>query len=150
LALSTAHSLLLEHNWASARVRQVLEATLGPHYDMARFHLSGPNVQLEAKTALSLSLLVHELATNAVKYGSLSIPAGSVRVIWSIDRLPGGSQFVLTWTENGGPIVVEPKRRGFGSRIIAMGLGSSSRGEVKYNETGLHAEFRAPLSVVLD
>ncbi len=150
LALSTAHGLLLERNWASARVRQVLEATLGPQHDMARFALSGPNLLLEAKTALSLSLLMHELATNAVKYGSLSVPLGRVSVDWSIERTSEGSQFVLTWAESGGPVVVEPARSGFGSRIIAMGLGASSKGVVDYRAAGLQAQFRAPLSVVID
>ena len=96
--------------------------------------------------ALSLSLLLHELATNAVKYGALSADAGHVEVRWSVD----GEAFKLSWREFGGPPPAAPDRRGFGSRLIGMGINGTRGAELRYEADGLRADFTAPLSSVVD
>lgn len=84
--------------------------------------LSGPDLKISSRTAMALSLLLHELATNAVKYGALSGPQGAVRLAWTIRSGEGGGVLDMRWQERGGPPVATPTRRGFGSRIIRMGL----------------------------
>ena len=102
------------------------------HEGPPRFVLSGPPVRLSPRMALSLSMALHELATNAVKYGALSSLSGQVRIAWSVTppAAPGGHpRLSLTWTETGGPPVAAPTRRGFGSRLIERGLASELAGE---------------------
>jgi two-component sensor histidine kinase len=107
-----------------------------------RFALDGEDMPVGPQAALSLTLLLHELATNAIKYGALSVSAGSVRVSWVVD----GGTLRLTWQEVGGPPAVRPARTGFGSRLIGMGLAGSRKAAIHYERTGLRAEFDAPLA----
>ena len=99
---------------------------------------------------MSLSLLLHELATNATKYGALSNADGTVRIAWRTDNHQSPT-LVLDWTEEGGPHVTAPPsgRTGFGSKLIRMGLMGTRKAEVSYRPLGLHAEFRAPLIEIL-
>jgi PAS domain S-box-containing protein len=143
-ALSRAHDVMLEQKWSSARMWEVVESALAAHADRSRFKLAGPRVNLEPKATLSLSLLLHELATNAVKYGALSVSAGRIEVTWSKDA----SNLHLKWQELGGPIVKQPESKGMGSRLIAMGLVGTSNATKTYDPAGFHAEFVAPLEMV--
>ncbi|AMN43149.1 sensor histidine kinase [Rhodoplanes sp. Z2-YC6860] len=145
-ALSRAHDILLQTSWSSADLRNVLTAVMELHADAGRFFVAGPDVRLGDKAALSLSLLVHELATNAVKYGSLSMPGGGVETTWRID----GSDLVLSWREFGGPAAQEPERGGFGTRLIKLGIAGTGQAELAYTSTGFSAVFRAPLSLIVD
>jgi len=140
-ALSSAHDILFERNWESASVDGIARAALGRLCMEGRVDLAGPGVEMGAKATLSLSLLLHELATNAIKYGALSNADGRVALDWSMD----GTDFHLRWRETGGPVVSEPSQRGFGSKLIRMGLGA---GDVvtRYEPLGFFLELTTPLS----
>ena len=109
--------------------------------------LRGPAVHLGPKAVLSLSLLLHELATNAVKYGALSVPEGCVTLAWCIGRETGRPLFSLRWREHRGPAVVPPARKGFGSRLIERGLAGEMGGEVElaFAPSGVVCTLTAPL-----
>ncbi|MCJ2069354.1 GAF domain-containing protein [Methylobacterium sp. J-030] len=145
-ALASAHDVLLQQSWASAQVRAVVEAALSNLGQVGRADLDGPDMALGPRATLSLSLLLHELATNALKYGALSNEAGRVGVAWRIDRDGGEPSFVLDWRERGGPPVRAPERRGFGSRLIRTGLVGAGGVELRYPEAGVEVEMRAALT----
>ncbi|GBU19410.1 MULTISPECIES: GAF domain-containing protein [Methylobacterium] len=148
LALSRAHDVLLERNWSTARLRAVTENVLAMQADLGRFALEGPDMEVGPQAALSLSLLLHELATNALKYGALSAESGRVRISWRTEdaREP---VLILGWVESGGPPVTPPGGRGgFGSRLIRMGLLGTRDARLGFEPEGLRAEFRAPLADV--
>lgn len=146
-AIASAHNVLLQRNWSAAPVRDVAEAVLGTFEMSDRFDVSGPEVVLGPRSTLSLSLLLHELATNALKYGALSADAGRVSISWRIET-SGHEELVLEWTERGGPPPQEPDRQGFGSRLIEMGLSGTGGSTVRYLFSGLEAVFRAPLAEI--
>lgn len=152
-ALAQAHDLLTSTTWQSAPIQTVVESALTPHMSgTERFSLEGVNLALTAKQALSMSLTVHELATNAAKYGALSVPDGSVQVRWSTDQKDeaGNPQFRFSWREIGGPPVQVPTREGFGSRLITRVLAADFDGDVRINYApdGVHCELASPLSSV--
>jgi two-component sensor histidine kinase len=129
LALSKTHDLLTASGWTGSDVREVVAAELVPFRDEsrpARVTLDGPPVQLAPNATVSLGMAIHELVTNAVKYGALSVPGGSVAVAWSVrsEQRNGEAKrrLHLSWQERGGPPVAPPARRGFGSRLIERGL----------------------------
>jgi len=150
IALGKAHDILLSGEAEGADFRAVLASALAIHDDRQpdRFRISGPSIELGAKAALSLALMLHELATNAVKYGALSVPAGHVTVAWEIVDEAGEATVRLTWREAGGPRVVPPARKGFGSRLIERGLVGAVGGVVRldYDPAGLVCRLVAPLS----
>ncbi|MBY0253223.1 MULTISPECIES: PAS domain S-box protein [Methylobacterium] len=149
LALSRAHDVLVQKSWAAARMRSVMESVLAMQADLDRFALDGPDLDISPQAALSLSLLLHEMATNALKYGSLSAGAGKVRISWRTETDPSPT-LVLDWAETDGPPVVPPSTRGgFGSKLIRMGLLGTRVAALDYAPVGLRAEFRAPLAEVL-
>ncbi len=136
MALARAHDLLTQSVWEGADLQEILEETLEPYID--RTILAGPPVALTPNAALALSMVFHELGTNAVKYGALSLPEGRVTVVWHID--PGAPhRLTLHWEERGGPTVSPPTGKGFGSRLIAASLKSDLAGEarVDYRPSGL-------------
>lgn len=148
LALGSAHDLLLRQEWDAAPIDAVIRGAVRIHADSQRFEIEGPRLELNAKAVLSLSLLLHELATNAAKYGALSTSDGRVRLTCSVQGHDARAEVVLTWVEHGGPPAVEPARRGFGSRLIRMGLAGTGQASLRYGSEGFQAEFRAPLNVV--
>ena len=125
-ALSAAHGLLSEGSWGPTSLRAVLESTLGAALGEIdrRVSIDGPDHLLEPETALGLTMIVHELATNAIKYGSLTNEKGEVIIRWTI--ADGGDEDIVhfVWQEVGGPMPVAPQRKGFGTRLIERGLGS--------------------------
>lgn len=145
-ALSRAHDALLKKRWASAALEDVAKATLAAFDQAGRFHLDGPSLQIGPRATLSLSLLLHELATNAVKYGALSVPEGRVTITWTIERSTEEETLRMYWAETGGPPVQQPAGRGFGSRLITMGLIGTGGVELSYHHAGLIASMEAPLS----
>jgi PAS domain S-box-containing protein len=147
LALSRAHNVLTRTNWTGAMLREVVAQATQPFRtgDGRRFDIEGPDAQLTSKEALVLSMCLHELATNAMKYGSLGREAGAVRLRWTVGE--GGRNLHLTWTEAGGPKVSEPASRGFGSRLIEWGLAQELGGTASLNfaPQGLVCTIEAPL-----
>lgn len=126
-ALSTAHNVLVEDNWESASLSSVVERSLAPHLlaevDINRFQVQGPEARLHPKVAVTLAMALHELMTNAAKYGALSRSEGKVSVTWTLADLDDGRQQLdLVWQERDGPPVSTPTRRGFGSRLIERQL----------------------------
>jgi len=147
-ALSTAHEILLKQSWSSARLREIIEKVMALHADEGRVTMEGPEIPVSPRMALSLSLILHELATNALKYGSLTNETGKVDIRWSIHGPEEDRSLQLLWQERGGPPVSEPKEGGFGSRLIRMGLAGSGDVEKRYEPTGFVARFQAPISTV--
>lgn len=145
VALSKAHDILLEDSSDTADMNAIVAAAVAPHDEIGlrRFKLAGPNVSVGPRTAMALSLMLHELATNAAKYGALSVPSGRVTITWAVE----GADFSLRWSESGGPIVVQPTRLGFGSRLIERGLAADVGGKVAltYPPSGVVCTVKAAL-----
>ncbi|RYG71113.1 PAS domain S-box protein, partial [bacterium] len=132
IALSHAHDILTQTSWTSAPIGAIVAQSLETHRveDATRFVWSGPDIRLNAKQSLALALALHELATNAAKYGALSGDDGRVAIEW---RIEGGSlaRLFFEWREDGGPTVAPPEKRGFGSRLIEQALALEFGGEVR-------------------
>lgn len=139
-ALSRAHHILEQQSWTSVGLRQVIAGVLAAHADKARVKLDGPDMRLDPKAALSFSMLLHELATNAVKYGALGDSSGHVAVSWFTEN----GTLVFDWREIGGPEVKAPTRKGLGSRLIDLGIAGSGNVSKLYDASGFRATFRAP------
>ncbi|MEP9357663.1 PAS domain S-box protein [Sphingomonas sp. KR3-1] len=147
-ALSEAHNLLTREHWSLVSMRQIIDDALRPHGgDAGRFTLDGPDLTILPKTAISLALAIHELATNAVKHGALSRPEGRVAIAWQRVREGGPARLTMRWEEQGGPAVTVPTRRGFGTRMIERGLAAELGGTVKidFSPKGLICTVDAPL-----
>jgi PAS domain S-box-containing protein len=147
-ALGAAHTLLTHGNWENAPLQRLAaDALRSGGVDEARATLSGPPVLLSPRQALSFSLALHELATNATKYGALSNDLGRLSVVWDTNECPR-PMLRLLWREEGGPRVVEPLDRGFGSFLIERALAQELQGQVftKFAPTGLECTIEAPLS----
>jgi PAS domain S-box-containing protein len=146
-ALAQAHDLLTRSHWQEASLREVVDMTLDPHAGEQRVRVDGPGVALTPAVAVSLHLAFHELATNAAKYGALSVGGGSVDLNWRVVDGPGPA-LRIEWHETGGPPVLPPSRRGFGSRLIERGLAHELDGEVgiDFDHTGVRCRITIPLS----
>jgi two-component sensor histidine kinase/DNA-binding response OmpR family regulator len=153
MALADAHNLLTESNWVGAHVRDVVGCVLNPYVgeDASRcVSEPSPDIRVGPNTAVSLVMALHELATNAAKYGALSSPAGRVIVGWELIRENGAARRLrVHWIESGGPEVKQPTRRGFGSRLL-RGLAADAGGEarVDFAPAGLVATFDLPFPMV--
>jgi two-component system, chemotaxis family, sensor kinase Cph1 len=156
--MAHAHSLLTKSRWEGADLRSLLEEEVRAHKDhhkaSARILLSGPEVMLRPKAALALSMAVHELVTNAAKYGALSSPDGTIEVTWALngDDNSGDATFTLDWIERGGPKVSPPKRRGFGRVVIEKSLAYEVDGESRliFATDGVCCNVRIPVEHVVD
>jgi two-component sensor histidine kinase len=138
-ALGKAHEVLTRESWTSASMRSVVASTLFAISNPGRFDISGCDVHLGPKTVVSLSLLLHELTTNASKYGALSTEKGRVSIHCDVDD----DKMTMVWKEHGGPPVILASKRGFGSRIIQMGLGGKTT--VHFEPDGLKVHIEAHL-----
>ena len=126
----------------------VVEGALASHRTgEGRIRIDGPEVELTAKQALSLALALHELATNATKYGALSVPGGTIDVVWDWTKVGGSPLLRFRWQEADGPAVSLPTRRGFGSRLIERTLSSDFGGAVaiEFVPAGLVCRFESRL-----
>jgi PAS domain S-box-containing protein len=134
-ALSGAHDVPTRESWSSAPMAEIISDALSPFCPAEKCLIEGPELRLSPRTAVSFALAVHELATNAVKYGALSSGRGRVSAQWSVRD----QRLHFRWTEEGGPAVEPPVRRGFGSRMIERALASElhGSGEMKFLPTGL-------------
>lgn len=152
-ALGRAHTLLAEGRWVGADLRRLVDEELAPHRsrgrDERRVEIVGPSVMLAPAAAQSASIAVHELATNAVKYGALSVPRGRVKIEWSW-RLDG--RLEVQWMESGGPPVQPPAHQGFGMRVITGTIKRQLAGEVHFDwhAEGLRCRFLLPAAAICD
>ncbi|MET0375727.1 MAG: GAF domain-containing protein [Rhizorhabdus sp.] len=144
-ALTEAHELLQRKQWANADMMTVVKSSMARHGAAHRFTISGPAAALGPKGAITTSMLLHELGSNAVKYGSLSVEGGHVTVAWEIGGDAGDEVVTLSWTERGGPPAIAPAQKSFGAKLIAMGLGGGGAIHEDYGEAGYAASFEAPL-----
>ena len=149
LALSGTHDLLAREAWRGVELRDLVDAELTPYTEAGRQSpdIEGEPVHLNPRTAVALSLALHELATNAGKYGALSTAEGRVDVRWTVLTRSEQPWLELVWSESGGPAVGPPSRRGFGSRLIAEGITHELGGDVSldFPVTGIVCRIAIPL-----
>ncbi|SDM89259.1 Two-component sensor histidine kinase, contains HisKA and HATPase domains [Methylobacterium phyllostachyos] len=152
LALSKTHDLLTRDDWSGAPLREVLDGEIGPYRDGPdRFHVEGPDVDLPARHTLSFGMTLHELVTNAAKYGALSVAEGRVCIAWRV--VVGESGVVrlhLDWVETGGPVTGRPDRKGFGTRLIGVSVERELDGRVEmdFAPAGLRCVIDVPLDAI--
>jgi PAS domain S-box-containing protein len=146
LALANAHRLITESGWRSASLTEILNPLLAPFLE--RISLTGPDVFLEPDPTFGLSAAVHELATNASKYGSLSARAGRVEVSWSVQRTEQGLTLLFDWKERNGPPHKRHRRPGFGSKLIHTVIERQLNGKVQqtFGPKGMEAKLTIPLT----
>ena len=147
LALASAHNLLTQETWVAADLNDVVVGAFDAHSTSSdRYTANGPRVSLEPKTAVMMALALHELTTNATKYGSLSTDEGHVVLSWSA-KPDDPARFIIRWEECGGPLVSPPEQRGFGSKLIERALAAELRGHVdlSFPPTGVVCEIVARL-----
>jgi len=147
MGLAEVHDVLTRESWHGAALQEVTERALRPFAAAAsgQVRVEGPPVWLQPRAALTMALVLHELATNAVKYGALSSETGRITLSWTYD--PVSDRLRLTWAEAGGPPVAPPTRLGFGSRLIERALRSELQGSaaMTYAPTGLVCLMEAQL-----
>jgi two-component sensor histidine kinase len=146
LAMANAHRLITEGGWKSTPIMELLYVVLGPYLDRVSF--SGPNVDLEPDPIFNLSAALHELAANAIKHGSLSRPKGQLELNWTVSRTERGMTLMLDWVEKNGPPARQPRRVGFGSRLIGLVIERQLNGEVhrSFSRHGLTVHMVVPLT----
>jgi len=146
LAMANAHRLITEGGWKSIPIMELLYVVLGPYIDRVAF--DGPNFDLEPDPVFHLSAALHELAANAIKYGSLSRPKGQLELRWSVGRAQQGLTLTLDWTEKNGPPARRPRKLGFGMRLIDLVIRRQLNGEVaySYSRKGLTVKLVVPLT----
>jgi PAS domain S-box-containing protein len=150
IALSKAHDQLTRHHWESAELREILSASVAPYVGAGpeRIVLRGEDIVLRPRAVLTLAMAFHELTTNAAKYGALSLPGGRIEIRWQVAGGDGERPLLrIDWVEQKGPVVSEPQRRGFGSKLIegsiAAELGGSAR--LAFERSGVRCEIVIPL-----
>jgi PAS domain S-box-containing protein len=143
-ALANVHGLFVQSRWRGADVHSLVTQELSPYCGdkEERARIDGPNIVLEPDTAQAIAVALHELATNAGKYGALSVPDGCVQVQWS----RAANNVVLRWTETGGPPVSPPDRKGFGTRVMDAMIRGQLKGEIRFDwrAQGLACEITMP------
>ena len=146
VALAGAHDVLNRQSWEGAELADVVAAALDAHARADQLHADGPAVWLPPTFALSLTLILHELATNAAKYGALKAAKGSVDIHWTVQKAAEGKlRLTVVWSEQGGPAVEEPRRQGFGSRLISRLMAAEEEGSsiIDYASRGVRCTLKA-------
>lgn len=154
VSLAKAHDILTSGQWSGGDLRELVLGALEAYTNYAgasRFRIDGAELRLRPKALLALSMAVHELATNAVKYGALSNDSGWVEIHWEIEPEPE-RRFRFEWKECKGPSVTTPNRRGFGSRLVEEGLAQDIAGSVglRFAAEGLECTIEAPIKEITD
>ncbi|MCB9947423.1 MAG: response regulator [Rhodospirillaceae bacterium] len=147
-ALAATHTLLAESRWGTSRLDTVIDQQVRPYAQRPdAVAQSGPALELPPKTALALSLVFHELVTNAAKYGALANASGQVAVGWTLDGDADTRVLRVRWVESGGPPVAPPTRTGFGSKLIDLNIAHEFRGHVDrtFRPEGLECRLTIPL-----
>src|SRR5712672_4693099 len=146
-ALGRAHDLLMQVSWANSSLVNTVRRATEPYdgQSAGRFSIDGPDIGITSGAVIALAMTFNELCTNTTKFGALSVPAGRIEIAWTID--PDTQRLRLTWTEKGGPAVVAPTRRSFGTRMMGS-LGQQLDGQVQlaYHPTGFLYVLEVPLS----
>ncbi|MFL5161676.1 MAG: sensor histidine kinase, partial [Microvirga sp.] len=149
ISLANTHSLLTEAVWQTASLRDIMEKELRPYNDVRgeRISLAGPAVELPSEAAVPIGMAIHELTTNAAKYGALSASRGKVAVSWETEAADEGTRLRLVWEERGGPEVSAPTRQGFGSRLLHRVLATqlNAKVEMDFRPEGLRVTLDAVL-----
>ncbi|WP_297506315.1 sensor histidine kinase [uncultured Caulobacter sp.] len=145
-ALAAAHDVLLEQDWSGADLGGLIEIALSRVADRTRFTVEGAHLRVKAPIAQNVSLIIHELTTNAIKHGALSRPEGHVTVRWARD----GGRVTVEWRERGGPPATPPTRKGFGTRLVGLGLTGAGGVETDYAPEGLTVRLSAAAEALLD
>jgi PAS domain S-box-containing protein len=145
-AFSQTHAMLAEHNWQGADLAEVVRVEMSSYSD--RVTMDGPEIGLNAKAAQNFALALHELATNAVKYGALSTPGGRVSVVWAIEGTGAAKQFRFRWLESGGPPVVPPTRKGFGTTVLEHVMSDYFSPRVAYERHGYAYEISGSFDAI--
>jgi PAS domain S-box-containing protein len=149
-ALSRAHTLLAQSRWQGADLRKLVDEEVAPHRtaESERISADGPEVSLDPRTAQTLALALHELSTNAAKYGALSVITGHVRLNWELQA----DHLLLRWRESGGPETRAPQSPGFGIRVISASIERQLEGEAQFEwlSEGLRCSMRVPRNDAMD
>ncbi len=147
--LASTHDMLTREKWTGASIPEIVRLAMGHCLDgeAARFDVQGPDVSLDPRRAVALSMALHELCTNATKYGALSTPGGRVRIHWTVRDGDAQRRLVLEWQESGGPPVSAPAHGGFGTRLLQRGLQHDLGGTVAldFPVAGVRCHVVAPL-----
>lgn len=152
-AISEANRLLKQSGWTSTPLRHLIangvSTFIGDNHD--RVETEGPDLVVKGNVATAIGMSVHELCTNAVKYGGLSNDTGKVLIQWAVQPGEKGDVFTLQWTERGGPPVIKPERTGFGSKVIKHALSAQTGGSVEiiHDPQGLICRLTAPAEAVI-
>jgi two-component sensor histidine kinase len=150
VAIGCSHDLLIADDWHGASLRMLVEQQLGAHADRFgdQIAIEGEDVMLKPEAVHNLGLALHELATNAQKYGSLSRPSGQIRIRWQVCE--EASNLKLVWQERGGPPVVPPERSGFGRAMIETVVGQALEGNVRlsFPAKGVRCEIVIPAAQI--
>jgi PAS domain S-box-containing protein len=153
IALSHAHDQLTRRHWGSAELRDIVDGATAPYAGdtPGRIETEGDSITIRPRAALTLALVLHELTTNAAKYGALSVPDGRVMVRWQIQDAPSRPLLTLEWRERGGPPVAAPSRQGFGTRFIDGSVQTELRGTARlaFDAAGLCCTIAIPLSIAM-
>lgn len=149
VTLAEAHTILTKQNRESADINEVISGALRPHAGADRIDIEGVPLRIQPRAVLAIAMGIHELATNALKYGALSAPEGRVRVCWRVENQESG-KLLLEWSESGGPPVVPPERSGFGTRLIERSLAGDLDGEavIKFLREGVCCTITGSLDTI--
>jgi two-component sensor histidine kinase len=151
--LAACHDLLVHSEWMGVDTAALAQLQMQHFANLigSRVVLDGPPVELNASTAQTLGMAIHELSTNASKHGALSATEGTIRLNWKIEKGPGVPLFVMRWTERDGPQVKEPKRRGFGQKVMVdmVEYSLDATVAISYSPDGLTWQVKALLARVL-
>jgi two-component sensor histidine kinase len=148
-ALARAHDMLMKTDWQGAPLRAIILAELSAHADQAQ--VEGPDVMISAKTVQTFALILHELCTNAVKYGALSQQDGRVLVVWRIEGAGDAAHFKFRWQEQAGPPVTAPAKKGFGSTLLESAIrdDASAAPRLLFDANGFKYELDVPLAAIV-
>jgi two-component sensor histidine kinase len=148
VSLANTHTLLTEDHWQTASLREMLNNELGPYDENGRrVILKGPDVELASELAVPTGMALHELTTNALKHGALSVPEGWIEIAWDVEPDAEARKLSFEWIERGGPPVSPPTRRGFGSTLLQRVLTAQAQAEIamEFEREGLRFRMVAPL-----
>jgi two-component sensor histidine kinase len=149
VALGRAHDLLMQASWANASLVETVRGATEP-YDsqgVGHFSIDGPDIGITSGAVIALAMTFNELCTNTTKFGALSVPAGRVDIVWTVDS--DTERLRLTWTEKGGPVVTQPTRQSFGTRMMgSLGLQLNGQVLLAYEPSGFTYTLDVPLSAL--
>jgi two-component sensor histidine kinase len=146
-AVAAANDLLMERAGGDTALEELARAALDSLLDTKRIRLQGPNVMLDRRMILPFSMLLHELYTNAAKYGALSAPGGMIDIAWQQDEVEGQSWLAFEWRESQGPVVAPPQKKGFGCVLIERAIARELNAEIviDFDPAGVCCRLRTKL-----